>query len=172
MRFNTAIARLMEMANGLAAAASRPREVVETFVRLLAPFAPHIVEELWSKLGHKGTLASAPWPSFDPVLAQEDTQEYAVQVNGEVRHCFRSSTGLDAAALLITAKADSVVAGLLDGKAVVKEIAIPGAVGELHSPGLAIRPPCRTQGLKRSGVWRLVMSPRPSGRLIGVTSTL
>jgi leucyl-tRNA synthetase len=126
LRFNSAIARLMEMANGLTAAAIRPREVVETFVRLLAPFAPHIAEELWSKLGHKGTLAYAPWPSFDPVLAQEDTREYVVQVNGKVRHRFQGSTRLDAAALLIAAKADSAVADLLDGKAVVKEIAIPG----------------------------------------------
>jgi leucyl-tRNA synthetase len=86
----------------------------------------HIAEELWSKLGHKGSLAYAPWPSFDPVLAQEGTREYVVQVNGKVRHRFQGSTGLDAAALLMAAKADSAVADLLDGKAVVKEIAIPG----------------------------------------------
>ena len=126
LRFNTAIARLMEMVNGLTVAAVRPREVVETFVRLLAPFAPHIAEELWRKLGHDGTLAYAPWPNFDPVLAQEDTQEYVVQVNGKVRHRFQGSTGLDAATLLAAAKAESAVVGLLEGKAAVKEIAIPG----------------------------------------------
>jgi leucyl-tRNA synthetase len=126
LRFNTAIARLMEMANGLTAASVRPREAVETFVKLLAPFAPHLAEELWGKLGHEGTLAYASWPGFDPAMTQHDTQEYVVQVNGRVCHRFEGATGLNAIALLAAAKADSVVTALLDGKAVVKEIAIPG----------------------------------------------
>jgi leucyl-tRNA synthetase len=116
----------MELANGLTVASVRPREVVETFVKLLAPFAPHLAEELWSKLGYEGTLAYASWPSFDPAMTQSDTQEYVVQVNGKVRHRFEGSTGLDAIALLAAAKADSVITALLDGKVVVKEIAIPG----------------------------------------------
>jgi leucyl-tRNA synthetase len=126
LRFNTAIARLMEMANGLTVASIRPREVVETFVKLLAPFAPHLAEELWSKLGHEGTLAYASWPSFDPAMAQHDTQEYVVQVNGKVRHRFEEATGLNATALLAAAKADAAVIALLDGRTVVKEIAVPG----------------------------------------------
>ena len=126
LRFNTAIARLMEMANGLTAAAVRPREVVETFVKLLAPFAPHLGEELWSKLGHVGTLAYVPWPSFDPALALEETQEYVVQVNGKVRHRFQGEARMEAPALLAAAKAEPQVAALLDGKTIVKEIAIPG----------------------------------------------
>jgi leucyl-tRNA synthetase len=113
LRFNTAIARLMEMANGLTVASIRPREVVETFVKLLAPFAPHLAEELWSKLGHEGTLAYASWPSFDPAMAQHDTQEYVVQVNGKVRHRFEEATGLDATALLAAAKADAAVIAFL-----------------------------------------------------------
>jgi leucyl-tRNA synthetase len=125
-RFNTAIARLMEMANGLTVASVRPREVVETFVKLLAPFAPHLAEELWSKLGHEGTLAYTSWPSFDPAMTQHDTQEYVVQVNGKVRHRFEGAAGLDATALLTAAKTDSAVIALLDGRTVVKEIAIPG----------------------------------------------
>jgi leucyl-tRNA synthetase len=126
LRFNTAIARLMEMANGLTAASLRPREVVETFVKLLAPFAPHLAEELWSKLGYKSTLAYASWPSFDPAMMQNDTQEYVVHINGKVRCRFEGATGLDAIALLAAAKADAVVAALLNDKVVVKEIAIPG----------------------------------------------
>jgi leucyl-tRNA synthetase len=126
LRFNTAIARLMEMANGLTAASVRPREAVETFVKLLAPFAPHLAEELWGKLGHEGTLAYASWPGFDPAMTQHDMQEYVVQVNGKVRHRFEGATGLNAIALLAAAKADSVVTALLYGKTVVKEIAIPG----------------------------------------------
>ena len=126
LRFNTAIARLMEMANGLTVASIRPREVVETFVKLLAPFAPHLAEELWSKLGHEGTLAYAAWPDFDPAMTRDDTQEYVVQVNGKLRHRFQGSARLDAVALLAAAKADSVVTALLDGRTVVREIVIPG----------------------------------------------
>jgi len=126
LRFNTAIARLMEMANALTAATERPREILETFVLLLAPFAPHLAEELWGKLGHPGTLAYAAWPGFDPALAQDECQEYVVQVNGRVRQRFQAPTGLDAAALMATAKADPHVVALLEGKTIVKEIAIPG----------------------------------------------
>jgi leucyl-tRNA synthetase len=126
LRFNTAIARLMELANALTAATVRPHESVETFVLLLAPFAPHIAEELWSKLGHHGTLANVKWPSFDPALAQDEQQEYVVQVNGRVRYRFCAVAGLDPAALVTAAKAYPQVAALLRGKIIEKEIAIPG----------------------------------------------
>jgi leucyl-tRNA synthetase len=126
LRFNTAIARLMELANALTTAAVRPCEVVEAFVLLLAPFAPHIAEELWGKLGHGGTLAYAPWPGFDPALAQAESQEYVVQVNGKLCHRFRAEAGLGGNALLAAAKDEPQVTALLDGKAVVKEVVIPG----------------------------------------------
>jgi leucyl-tRNA synthetase len=126
LRFNTAVARLMEMANALTHSAVRPREVVETFVKLLAPFAPHLAEELWGKLGYDGTLAYASWPSFDPDLSLDESHEYVVQVNGKVRHRFRGETGLDAMALVAAAKAEPEVGALLNGKNVTKEIAVPG----------------------------------------------
>jgi leucyl-tRNA synthetase len=99
---------------------------VETSVLLLAPFAPHIAEELWSKLGHEGTLAHVAWPDFDPVLARQDRQEYVVQVNGKVRHRFHAVAGLDPAALLAAAKAEPHVVALLQGRKIAKEITIPG----------------------------------------------
>jgi leucyl-tRNA synthetase len=126
LRFNTAIARLMEMANVLTHTPIRPHEVVETFVKLAAPYAPHVVEELWGKLGYDGTLAYAPWPNFDPELALDESQEYVVQVNCKVRHRFRAETGLDASALRAAAKAEPQVSVLLQGRNLVKEIAIPG----------------------------------------------
>jgi leucyl-tRNA synthetase len=126
LSFNTAIARLMELANALTVAVIRPRGIVETLVLLLAPFAPHIAEELWSKLGNRGTLAYAPWPGFDQALAQDQFQEYVVQVNGKVRHRFHAIAGLDAITLTETAKADPHVVSLLQGKTTLKEIAVPG----------------------------------------------
>ncbi len=125
MRFNTSVARLMELANALTAATERPRAVVETFVLLLAPFAPHLAEELWRKLGHEGTLTYIPWPDFDPALAQEESQEYVVQVNGKVRHRFRAAEGLGPA-VLAAARSEPEVMALLSGKAVIKEIVVPG----------------------------------------------
>ena len=126
LRFNTGLAKLMEMCNALTASPIRPREVVEAFVLMLAPYAPHIGEELWRTLGHTDTLAYAPWPDFDPALAVEERQEYVVQVNGKVRHRFSDRAGLDGADLLAAARAERQVAALLDGKALVREIAVAG----------------------------------------------
>ena len=126
LRFNTAIARLMELANALTVATVRPRETVQTFVLMLAPFAPHIAEELWSKLGHQGTLADLAWPRFEPALAQEERQEYVVQVNGKLRHRFHAAAELHSAALLAAAKADPHVVALLHGKTIAREVAIAG----------------------------------------------
>src|SRR5206468_949736 len=68
LRFNTAIAAMMELSNHLTPLAVRPRSVLETFTLLLAPFAPHLAEELWHALGHEKTLAYEPWPKYDPEL--------------------------------------------------------------------------------------------------------
>ncbi|TIL84903.1 MAG: leucine--tRNA ligase [Mesorhizobium sp.] len=126
LRFNTAIARLMEMSNALLSFDHKPRVVVETFVLLLAPFAPHLAEELWRLLGHKASLAYAQWPSFDPVLAEDELREYAVQVNGKLRHKVLANAGLSATSLLETIKADARVTELLQGKHIAKEVAVPG----------------------------------------------
>ncbi|MBN2112517.1 MAG: leucine--tRNA ligase [Acidimicrobiia bacterium] len=85
LRFNTAVARFFELNNALVARERVPRFVAEAFVRLLAPFAPHLGEELWERLGHSTSVALAPWPDFDPGLAAEDTVTMVVQVNGKVR---------------------------------------------------------------------------------------
>jgi leucyl-tRNA synthetase len=126
LRFNTAIARLMEMSNAVLSLERKPRVVVETFVLLLAPFAPPLAEELWNVLGHKESLAYAPWPDFDPGLAEDECREYVVQVNGKLRHKVVADAGLSAASLLETVKADPRVTELLRGKQIVKEFAVPG----------------------------------------------
>jgi len=125
MRFNTAISKLMEMSNALIALERKSRSVVEVFVLLLAPFAPHICEELWALLGHKTSLAYEPLPSFDPALAEDELREYVVQVNGKLRHKVLAAAGLSAADLIRTVRADPRVAGLLEGKQIAKEIAVP-----------------------------------------------
>jgi leucyl-tRNA synthetase len=126
LRFNTAIARLMEFVNELTPMRRRPRSVVETFVLLLAPFAPHLGEELWSILGHHESLAYASWPRFDPALDRDDRTEYVIQLNGRIRHKIVAESGMAANDLLALAKADPQVRELLAGKTVVKEISVPG----------------------------------------------
>ncbi len=126
LRFNTAISRLMEFVNALTPTPLRPRICVETLVLLLSPFAPHVAEELWAKLGYAETISYHPWPAFDPDLAKPAEREYAVQVNGKMRHKVLAGAEIDAAGLLAIVKADPKVLELLAGKTLVKEIAIPG----------------------------------------------
>ena len=76
---------MMIFVNHLSKLAIRPKSVVEKFVLILAPFAPHIAEELWARLGHSNTLAYEPWPKFDPKLAKDKVVELAVQVMGKIR---------------------------------------------------------------------------------------
>ncbi|MHC5058188.1 MAG: leucine--tRNA ligase [Planctomycetota bacterium] len=85
MKFNTAIAALMELSNRFGQLDAVPKADWEAFVLLLAPFAPHVAEEMWEAQGHEGTLARNPWPEFDPEKAAEDEIEVPVQVNGKLR---------------------------------------------------------------------------------------
>jgi leucyl-tRNA synthetase len=128
LHFNTAIARLMELVNLLTPLAARPRNVIETFVLLLSPFAPHIAEELWAKLGHDTTLAYEPWPVANPELvnAAVELQEYPVQINGKLRARVMAAPRLGGDDLLAAVKADPDVQRLLANFTVMKEIAIPG----------------------------------------------
>jgi leucyl-tRNA synthetase len=126
LRFNTAIAKLMEMSNALQALERLPRDVVGSLVLLLSPFAPHLAEELWSILGHQESLAFAPWPSFGPALTEDGVREHVVQINGKLRHKVRADAGLSAADLLESIKADPRVIELLQGKQVVRAVAVPG----------------------------------------------
>jgi leucyl-tRNA synthetase len=98
---------------------------VEVFVLLLAPFAPHICEELWGLLGHETSLAYASWPIFDSALADDERREYVVQINGKLRHKVLAASGLSGADLVLMVRADPRVASLLDGKQIVKEVVVP-----------------------------------------------
>ncbi len=126
LKFNTAIARMMEFVNFFTKRADRPRSAMEKFVLLLSPFAPHIAEELWQSLGHTQSVAGESWPAFDPALAKEDTIEIAVQINGKVRSKISVPAGADRDALMAAAEADGRMVELLSGKQVVKKVAVPG----------------------------------------------
>jgi leucyl-tRNA synthetase len=126
MRFNTAIAAMMEFTNHLTPLPVRPRSVLEPFVLLLSPFAPHLAEELWHTLGHKQTLAYEPWPAYDPALLKEDAVEVVVQINGKVKQKLTLPAGLDEAALKEKVLADPGVRALLEGKRVKKVIPVRG----------------------------------------------
>jgi leucyl-tRNA synthetase len=126
LAFNTAISRMMEFTNHFTSASERPRVVMEQFVLLLSPFAPHIAEELWQALGHEKSLAHEPWPEFNPELAKEDTIEVPVQINGKLRGKITVPADTDTAALEAAARAEPRISELLAGKQVVKVIAVPG----------------------------------------------
>ena len=85
MSFNTAIARMMEFTNFFMKEEVRPLWAMEQLTLLLAPFAPHMAEELWQALGHQTTLAYEPWPTYDEAAIREDTIEVPVQINGKLR---------------------------------------------------------------------------------------
>ncbi|MFN0026397.1 MAG: class I tRNA ligase family protein, partial [Acidimicrobiales bacterium] len=129
MRFNTAVARITELNNhltGFAAAGGVPRSVAETMVVLLAPLAPHLSEELWSRLGHAESLARHEFPEADPALLVEDSVEIPIQVNGKVRARISVPANAHADALEALARSDAKVAEQLAGKTVRKVIAVPG----------------------------------------------
>jgi leucyl-tRNA synthetase len=133
--YNTAISKLMILLNGLhqhAAGAdgepSRPvpSAALDAFVRMLAPFAPHVAEELWSHLGGKGLVAHATWPTFDPARLEAAQVELAVQVDGKVRDRFRVAADAPEDEVLERAKALPAVQRHLEGRRLMKELVVPG----------------------------------------------
>ena len=126
--FNTAIARLFELNNHLTALDAMPREVAEPLVLMVAPLAPHIAEELWSRLGHERTLAYDDFPQADPAFLTEDEVEVPVQVNGKVRARIRIAADADADAHEAAARADAHIAEVLDGATVRTVKVVPGRI--------------------------------------------
>ncbi|WP_346622933.1 leucine--tRNA ligase [Blastococcus montanus] len=130
LRFNIAIARVTELTNHLTqaygAASPVPRAVTEALVLMVGPLAPHLADELWSRLGHAESSAWAPFPEVDERWLVEDTVQVAVQVNGKVRAQVTVPADADAAALEAAARADERIAGYLDGATVRRVVAVPG----------------------------------------------
>src|SRR5262249_1790835 len=125
MRFNTAVSALMELTNHLTKLETRPRSVLETVVLLLAPFAPHLAEELWAVLAHPKTMAYEPWPTYDEAMTKAEEIEVPVQVNGKLRSKVTVPADIDEDGLKAAALADERIRGLIEGKQVRKVIVVP-----------------------------------------------
>ncbi|TVQ91904.1 MAG: leucine--tRNA ligase [Deltaproteobacteria bacterium] len=131
LRFNTAISEMMIFVNVASKAAKVGVEQLSAFVRLLAPFAPHLAEELWEQLGHPPSVVDAAWPEHDPAKLVLETVEIAVQVNGKVRGRVTLPTGASKEQALEAARAEPNVARQIEGKSTVKEIVVPGRLVNL-----------------------------------------
>ncbi|HEY1684508.1 MAG TPA: leucine--tRNA ligase [Tepidisphaeraceae bacterium] len=122
LRFNTAIAELIKLNNEITALPAVPKSLAENLALMVAPFAPHLAEELWQRLGHGESLAHYAWPSFDPAKLVESTMELPVQVNGKLRGKIVVPVDAGEADILARAAGDSEVQPWLAGKTVRKQI--------------------------------------------------
>lgn len=124
LRFNTGISQLMVFINEAYKSDVLPKEYMEGFVQLLSPVAPHVAEELWEKLGHSGTIAYVPWPTFDESKLVEDEVEIVVQINGKLKK--KLMIPKDASKESMEELAMQEISAELEGKTIRKVIAVPG----------------------------------------------
>jgi leucyl-tRNA synthetase len=124
--FNTGISAVMELVNELSKdrAGGDSRFAAETAVSLLQPYAPHVTEELWSRLGHE-RLWEAPWPVSDPAMLEVETVEVVVQVNGKIRDRLQVAPSLAEDELVALARASERVAEYLDGREPERTVVVP-----------------------------------------------
>ncbi|MGA0334583.1 MAG: leucine--tRNA ligase, partial [Kiritimatiellia bacterium] len=131
MRFNTAIAAMMEFINAAGKWSAIPSEVADAFVRVLNPFAPHLAEELWEKLGNRSCLTLAEWPVWDEQALVQAEVEVLVQIKGKPLARMMVSPEASPEEMIAKAKALPEVAAAIEGKRLVKEIAVPGRLVNL-----------------------------------------
>jgi leucyl-tRNA synthetase len=131
LEYNTAIAALMELLNVMREENCRERRVVEEMIIMVAPFAPHFAEECWERLGHRTSVFSAHWPTWDEHLTVEHTVELVVQVNGKTRskvHVRRDASENEAVS---AALADETIRRLIESKEIRKRILVPNRLVNL-----------------------------------------
>ncbi len=133
--FNTAVSAIMEMVNALYQYKEIPetdrspavlREALDSLLLLLAPFAPHITEEIWEATGHEGSIHLHPWPAYDPGAIQEDEITIVVQINGKVRERLLVPANLTPDKMQEKVLKDPKILKLLEGKKIIKIIPVPG----------------------------------------------
>jgi leucyl-tRNA synthetase len=137
-QFNTAIAELMTLVNAMIKSKSKQvvetlewQEGIEALIKMLAPIAPHIAEELWERTGHTGSIHLESWPSYDESALVKDSISMAVQVNGKVRGQIEVSVDASKDAILEAAKTESNVARYLENAQILREIVVPGKLVNL-----------------------------------------
>ena len=137
LKMNTAIAQLMTLVNTLYDNGGATKAEYETVVQLLNPFAPHMTEELWEKLGHSHDeqLAYYPWPQYEEAKCVEAMVEIAVQVNGKVKARLKVAADITSEDAIAAAKAEPAVAEALAGKTIAKEIYVKGRLVNLAVKG-------------------------------------
>lgn len=126
--FNTAISQMMIFMNAAVKAGKCKREYAEGFIKMFSCICPHAGEEIWSILGHDGTIAYESWPVYDPEAVKENTVEIGVQVNGKVKGTVEIEVGEDAESVKAKAKSVASVAKAVEGRTIVKEIYVPGKI--------------------------------------------
>ena len=126
LQMNTAIAQMMSFVNEATSSATLPRPIVTTFLRMLAPYAPHLSEELWSRLGEHGLIAHADWPDWDDALCQDELVTIVVQVNGKKRAELEVPKDANQDAIKALALASENAQRFLDGNTPKRVIVVPG----------------------------------------------
>ena len=135
LRFNVAISQMMILINQLQKAESYSKNSIQVLIQLLAPFAPHLAEELWESLGGKPSIVNEPWPQAQKELLVADEITIVFQVNGKLRGEGQFPKDVDKETVLSAAKADPKVQSFLEGKEIVKEIYVPGKLVNLAAKG-------------------------------------
>jgi leucyl-tRNA synthetase len=128
LRFNTAISQMMIFSNTLQKAPTVSRGTARAFVQVLAPFAPHIAEELWARLGGQGSVMAATWPTYDPAKLVVSEVKLVFQVNGKHRGDQSVPVGITQEAALELAKANPKVAPFLEGKTIKRVVYVPNKI--------------------------------------------
>jgi leucyl-tRNA synthetase len=128
LRFNTAISQMMIFANALQKAPVVSTGTAQVFLQLLAPFAPHITEEVWERLGGVGSIMHAPWPAYDPARLATTTTKLVFQVNGKHRGDQLVAVGLTQDAAVQLARENPKVAAHFDGKTIKRIVFVPGKI--------------------------------------------
>ncbi|AWX55446.1 leucine--tRNA ligase [Brevibacillus brevis] len=126
LRFNTGISQLMVFVNEAYKAEVLPKKFMEDFVKMLSPIAPHLGEELWEKLGHRESLAYAAWPTYDEAKLVEDEVEIVLQINGKNKEKLLIASDSTKEQMEEMAKNNEMIKELIEGKTIVKVIAVPG----------------------------------------------
>jgi leucyl-tRNA synthetase len=128
MKFNTSVATFMTMVNEFVKAKQINRAEYKTFLQLLNPFAPHITEEIFERIGEKKTINETPWPTYDEAKTIDEIQEVPVQINGKLKGLVKVAKDADEETVKQEAHKVEAVINAIQGKVIVKEIYVKGKI--------------------------------------------